>query len=204
MAGPAKPSLLKDHLRQSKTTEEGLRAFAADVAQRYPKLPPKEWELKKQVTCHWTVQFFSGTDKTVTLLMLPLLLLGHFHMKSSRLDFTTFHYLTSSETRRLRWSRALRVLLLPLVIFGMVAVGITLFIAICVLGVGLVTAFQPPTPQNPQPVKGSLLAGLGVAVLALTIFAIIRAQRKVSKMGQPLRTDDFQDQQILLRSVDII
>jgi hypothetical protein len=100
--------------------------------------------------------------------MMPFWLLGHFTVRSSYVDFTTYHYLTSPEVRSLRQRRMLKYFLLPFVIFALVMTGIACLIC-----------------------------------LGLFFFASLKAQQRLYKMGQPPHANEFQDQQILLKEVDI-
>jgi hypothetical protein len=190
-------SLLKDHLRSGGSTEDGVRAYIVDVTARYPQLDRNTWGHRRQVTCHWTVGYVTKTDVAASLLMMPFWLIGHAMVQESRIEFVTFHYLTYSEARRLRWMRILRQSLVPFVILAMVAVGIALVFGL----VGVVaTVFHLDPSPNPLPVWPVVLSVLGLAVI---FWATLKGQQWLWKMGQPLHTDAFGDRRIQLRSVEI-
>jgi len=197
-----KMSLLKDHLRQSRSTEEGVRAYVLDVSARYPQLDPNTWGHRRQATCHWTVSYVTRADMATSLLMMPFWLIGHVTARESKIDFVTYHYLTYPEARHLRWSRVLKYFLLPFVIFALVMTGIALLIGLIVVVV-MVFHLGPPEEANRPTVMAPAVFAACLIFLGLFFLASLKAQRWLWKMGQPPHADEFKDQQILLRSVDI-
>jgi hypothetical protein len=193
-------NLLEDHIRSSGSTEEGVKAYVLDVTARYPQLDPYTWGHRQQATCHWTVGYVTRADMAASLLMMPFWLIGHVTARESKIEFVTFHYLTYSEARRLGRMRVLKHLLLPFVIFAVVAVGIALVMGLFSL---VVTAFNLVPSAEPLSIRAIDLGVLCVLGVALLFLAALKAQRRLWKMGQPPHTDAFCDQRIQLKSVKI-
>lgn len=158
-------NLLKEHLRKSKSTEEGVRAYIEDVIARYSQLDQNTWGLRQQATCHWTVGFVTRADMATSLLMMPFWLIGHVTAHESKIEFVTFHYLTYSEARRLRRMRILKYFFLPFVILAIVMVGIALVISFVVVVVAIFHLDPDPKPITILPAALSSL-GLGIFFLA--------------------------------------
>jgi hypothetical protein len=195
-------SLLKDHLRSSRSTEEGVWAYIRDVSARYPPLDPNTWGHRRQATCHWSVGYVTRADVATSLLMMPFWLIGHVTARESKIDFVTYHYLTYPEARYLRWSRVLKYLLLPFIVLALVLTGIALLIGL-IVAVVMVFHLGPPEEANRPTVMAPAVFTAGLIFLGLFFLASLKGQQRVFKMGQPPHTNDFQDQQILLKSVDI-
>jgi ABC-type xylose transport system permease subunit len=195
-------TLLRDHLKRSQSTEEGVRDYVVDVSARYPSIEKTTWGLRQQVACHWRVGYVTRSDAVVSLLMMPFWLLGHVTARSSYMDFTTYHYLTVPEVRSLRQRRMLKYFLLPFVIFALVMTGIALLIGLIVTVV-MVFHLGPPEEDNRPTVMAPVVFAACLIFLGLFLFASLKAQRRLYKMGQPPHADEFQDQQILLKAVDI-
>jgi hypothetical protein len=195
-------TLLQDHLKRSRSTEEGVRDYAADVSERYPQIEKTAWGLKQQVICHWRVGYVTRSDAAISLLMIPFWLLGHVSARSSYIDFTTYHYLTVPEVRSLRQRRMLKYFLLPFVIFALVMIGIALLIGL-IVAVVMVFHLGPPEEDNRPTLMAPAVFAAGLIFLGLFFMASLKGQQRVFKMGQPPHTDDFRDRQILLKSIDI-
>jgi len=195
-------SLLKDHLRSSGSTEEGVRAYVQDVSARYPPLDPKTWGHRQQATCHWSVGYVTGADIATSLLMMPFWLLGHVTARESKIEFVTYHYLTYPEARSLRRRRLWKYFLMPFIVFALVSTGIVLVIGLFGTVV-MVFHLGPPDEDNHPMVMGPAIFAVGLIFLGLLFVASLKAQRRLYKMGQPPHADEFQDQQILLKTVDI-
>jgi hypothetical protein len=191
-------SLLRDYIKSRKSTEEGVHAYVDDVTARYPQRDKLLWGSNEQVTCHWELGYTTRSDVAITALMLPFLLLGHFAARGSRINFTTYHYLTHAEARTMRRKRVLKLLLLPLTVFILVMVGIALVISLF----GIIAGVFQLTPADQPPISAGEIALVGLVALFLLVFflAAIKAQRRLWKLGQPPGTDFFQEQNLNLRS----
>jgi hypothetical protein len=189
-------NLLKDHIRSSGSTEEGVRAYVLDVSARYPHLDINSWGHRQQATCHWSIGYVTRADVATSLLMMPFWLIGHVAARESKIEFITFHYLTYSDARRLRQTRIFKYLLLLFVIFAVVAVGIALVFGLVCFVVATFNIDPYPKPMRVGPVA---LAVLGLTALFLVT---LKVQRRLWKMGQPPHTDAFGDQRINLKSVE--
>jgi hypothetical protein len=189
-------TLLQDYIKQNDSSDFGVQAYVADVSARYPKLMASEWGHRKEVTCRWTIEYASGTDVTTSLLMLPLALLGHFFIRTSKMSFTTHHYLNPSEVRLLRRTRMIKHFLLPFAVLWLVLTGIALFMGLCCI----LVAIFPVDPLHPVALWPVLLCDF---VLGLLVATGLKAQRCLWKMGEPPGSDSFRDQRIRLTVVEI-
>jgi hypothetical protein len=143
------------------------------------------------------IEYQSKSDNTVTILMLPLMLLGHFHYRRSRISFTTYHYLAPSEARNLRLILGLKKFFLPMTVLALLTSGIALVIALIMIAV---VVFNPPPPTgkaHPEYIAVAMLIIVSIFVAAL------KAQRWFWKRGIPPGTSEFSDQSIRLESVKL-
>ena len=195
-------TLLQDHIKRSTDVNFGVQDYVADVVARFQKIPTSEWGHRKEVRCFWQIRYASRTSTIVTIIFLPLMMLaGHAATRLTEVSFQTYHYLEPADLRRFKRAQALKKVLLPLSIMGILLCGM---MAIIILVMVMVAIFPPaPLPgQDNKPI--SLWAvSLGFLIAVMFVAAAVKAQRRTWKLGEPHDSDCFNDQRIQLRSVAI-
>jgi len=193
-------NLFKEHLKQSSSAEEGIKAYVADVTARYVPVSPMNGG--KLVKCRWFVEYESKADMATTGCMLPLLFLGLFHYARSKIVFDTYHLLTAEEAKQLQRGNGLRKLFLPFSLFGVLASGFIL-LSVGGLSVAAICMVLNGAPQTGPAGRHPWGFIMGLFACGLIFAASLKLQLYLRKTGRPPHTEEFGDQHIKLQSVTV-
>lgn len=111
------------------SSTEAAYAFLANYATN--RFSRREAETAHTVVIEWRIVYWNWATGFLTALMLPLVLAGHIHESHMVLRFTTHHYLSDVEARRILWMGRIAEALRHL-IFGILVILVLAFVLITV------------------------------------------------------------------------
>ena len=104
-------------------------AFLANYATN--RFSRREAEDAHAIVIEWKIVYWNWATGFLTALMLPLVLAGHIHESHMVLRFTTYHYSSDTDARRILWMGRLAEALRHL-IFGSLVILVIAFVSITV------------------------------------------------------------------------
>lgn len=104
-------------------------AFLANYATN--RFSRREADATHPIIIEWRIVYWNWATGFLTALMLPLALAGHIHESHMVLRFTTHHYLSDTEARRILWMSRLAEVIRYLS-FGLLVILVLAFVLIAV------------------------------------------------------------------------